>query len=285
MMNSKFYVSNCPLGHKSNLVNTTLKMREGFFLRLCSACGQLVSSCTKEIYDSTMKEFDVPEGTSPMGRAVSRANKLFGDRLVLVQKYLRKPVERIKLLDLGCSSGDFLEVANKMGFKAEGLEPAKQAALAAQRKGLKVHIGTIENHNFSVNSFDCITLFEVIEHVLDPVSLLKHCHNILTPGGIIMIGTGNANSLTTKIMKHRWDYFDMSKHGGHISFYNNESIKMLAELSNFKLLSIKTRSLKFFERNETSTLIYKTTKLMAQILCLPVKWFNCGHDMLAVFQK
>lgn len=227
----------------------------------------------------------MPEGTSPSGKAVTRANQLYKGRLKLIRSHLGKPAEKIKLLDLGCSSGDFLAAAKSLGFQVEGLEPAPQAAETARNKGLTVHIGRIEDQNLALNSFDAITLFEVIEHIADPVSLLNHCQKILKPGGIMMIGTGNTQSWTAKIMKHRWDYFDMAKHGGHISFYNRESITMLAEKCNFKTLFLKTRALKFFERDETSAPIYKTTKFISEIFSLPAKWLNRGHDMLVILQK
>ena len=176
-MSKNYYLKDCPLGHKSSLFNSTFQLPEGT-LRSCSSCGQLVSSCTKEVYDSTMQEFDTPEGTSPSGKAIKRAFKVASSQLKLIQRYLKKPAEDIKLLDLGCSSGSFLEAAKQLGFQVEGLEPAHKAAMTAREKGFTVHIGTIDSIHLPANSFDAITLFEVIEHIPDPVMLLNHCSRI-----------------------------------------------------------------------------------------------------------
>lgn len=284
-MNPNYYLETCPLGHDaSKLRHSSLIMREGA-LRSCDVCGQLVSACTKEVYDSTMQEFDTPEGTWPGHKSIGRAYKVSKARLELIAGYLHKSPQEIKLLDLGCSSGSFLEVAKTMGFKAEGLEPAYSAAKAAQEKGFTVHIGTIESVNLPEKSFDAITLFEVIEHIPNPVILLNHCRRILKPGGVIMIGTANTHSWTRKIMKTRWDYFDMAQHGGHISFFNKKSMKMLASICHLKPIYIKTRALKFFERHETSNVIYRVTKVVSELLSPVAKWLNLGHDMLAILQR
>ncbi len=285
-MSKLFYLPDCPLGHSSSLVNSTFSLPEGI-LRACKTCGQLVSSCTQEVYDSTMQEFDTPEGTAPSGKAIKRANKVGIFRLKLIQRYLNKPRRDIKLLDLGCSSGSFLEVVQKFGFQAEGLEPAQKAAMSARELGFTIHIGTIDSVLLPENSFDVITLFEVIEHIPDPVSLLNHCKRILKPGGLIMIGTGNTDSWTVKVMKEHWEYFDMGKHGGHISFFNKNSIKTLASICKLKPIYVKTRAFKFFEKNKNGrlSLSQKIGKIIPELLNLPARWFNCGHDMLAILQK
>jgi 2-polyprenyl-3-methyl-5-hydroxy-6-metoxy-1,4-benzoquinol methylase len=283
-MSKSYYLPDCPLGHQASLQPTNFAVAEGF-LRACNICGQLVSSCTQEVYDSTMQEFDTPEGTAPSGKAIQRSFKVASSQLGLIQHYLKKPAPMIKLLDLGCSSGAFLEVARELGFQAEGLEPAHQAAITAQQKGFTVHIGTIESVHLPENSFDAITLFEVIEHIKDPVMLLNACQRILKPGGVIMIGTGNTDSWTVKIMKARWEYFDMGKHGGHISFFNKSSIKMLATQCKLKPVYVKTRAFKFFEKEGKTTGWQKIGKLVPEILNWPTRWFNVGHDMLTILQK
>lgn len=280
-----YYVPNCPLGHAEALQLTNLLVKEGA-LRSCAVCGQLVSSCDQQTYNNTMQEFDTPSGTTQTtGAALARGSKVHSQRLNLIKTKLNKPAAQIKLLDLGCSSGAFLEAARSMNFQAEGVEPAAQAAQTAITKGFTVHIGLIEDLNLPANSFDVITLFEVIEHVPEPVQMLNACAALLKPGGLIMIGTGNTNSWTVKTMRTRWDYFDMSKHGGHISFYNKNSMRMLAQLCNLRVVYLRTRALKFFEKNTTSKFIYKLTKLGSELLSLPAKWFNCGHDMLVILQK
>lgn len=283
-MNIHHYITCCPVGHPSILRYTTVELREGV-LRCCSTCQQLISSCSKETYETTMQQFNTALGTLPSGKAIKRAFKNFKSRLQLIEQHLNKSSHNIKLLDLGCSSGAFLEVARQLGFQAEGLEPAYKAAMTAKEKGLTVHIGTIEEDSLPENSFDVITLFEVIEHIADPVRMLKHCYRILKPGGIIMIGTGNTHSWTAKIMKKRWDYYDMQKHGGHISFFNKYSIQLLGKMCHLNTIYLKTRAIKFYEKEELSKPLYRITKLCSEIISVFTKWFNVGHDMLTIFQK
>ena len=100
-----------------------------------------------------------------------------------------------------------------------------------------------------------------------------------------MIGTGNTDSWTVKIMKARWEYFDIGKHGGHISFFNKHSIKVLARICKFKPIYVQTRAFKFFEKDKSSGLWQKIGKVIPELLNLPTRWFNSGHDMLAILQK
>jgi 2-polyprenyl-3-methyl-5-hydroxy-6-metoxy-1,4-benzoquinol methylase len=232
-----------------------------------------------------MTEFDNPEGTLPDRDSVQRHFRRARKWLFQIAAKLNKPNHEIRLLDVGCSSGAFLQVACRLGFIAEGIEPAPQAAQSANDSGLKVQQGVLEDIKFPSHTFDVVTMFEVIEHIKDAYSLFKECFRIIKPGGLLLVGTANTDSWTASIMKARWEYFDISRHGGHISFFNPQSIRVLAKRSGFKIESLKTHSVRFLEKEDASPVFYRMAKIIAELMNLPSKIFGKGHDMLIFMQK
>jgi 2-polyprenyl-3-methyl-5-hydroxy-6-metoxy-1,4-benzoquinol methylase len=194
---------------------------------------------------------------------------------------LNKSLRDLRLLDVGCSSGATVWIAQNMGLQAEGVEPMEQPIAKAKEMGLNVHHGLLHEIALPDNSFDVITLFEVVEHIEHPINLLNECHRILRPGGILVIGTGNTASWTQMIRGNAWDFFDMQQHGSHISFFNCQSITALAKNTGFGIEKIKTAGVKFFQREELPYLPYRLSKLLAEILNAPAILFKRGHQMEA----
>jgi 2-polyprenyl-3-methyl-5-hydroxy-6-metoxy-1,4-benzoquinol methylase len=205
------YIEECPIGCTAPIAATSIVLPEGPLSR-CPGCGQLVSRCSEERYQMSMSEFDDPRGTLPNPDSAERRFKRSRKCLLNIARMLNKPCRDIRLLDVGCSTGYFISVADRLGFVAEGVEPAPLAAQAACAAGLRVHQGSLEELSLPGDTFDAVTLFEVVEHVKHPVPLLKECHRILRPAGVLVIGTGNAASWTASFMKADWEYFHIAKH-------------------------------------------------------------------------
>lgn len=251
----------------------------------CPECGQLVSQVSAERYWETMKQFDSPDFNQPSLQERERRFKLARRRLKRIAALLAKPVSDIRIVDVGCSRGQFVEFADRLGFDAEGVEPAPHIAAAALASGLKVHQGLLEEQGFPDKSFDAVTLFEVIEHLREPLSLLRECHRILKPRGILLVGTGNTVSWTVAAMKARWDYFHIAKDAGHISFYNPKSMQRLAVASGFAVERIETARVRFNEKNDVPHWLYVLSKVTAELLNLPARIAGKGHDMLAYLRR
>ena len=277
------FLNTCPAGCNAPLETTGYVLPEGALLR-CGACGQLLSQCTQARYWESMQEFDDPQGTLPKAGSEGgrlRRSKKFLDRIAAL---LVQPPGEIHLLDVGCSSGAFLHAAVKLGFRAEGVEPALQAAATAQAAGLKVHQGLLQEAGYADGQFDAITLFEVIEHLQQPQDLLKECRRILRPGGILLIGTGNTDSWSMAALGARWEYLHIAKHGGHVSFFNPGSIASLAQRSGFSVAAVRTRGVRFCEKGDCANPIYRSVKLAGELLNIFAVLLNKGHDM-AVYLK
>jgi 2-polyprenyl-3-methyl-5-hydroxy-6-metoxy-1,4-benzoquinol methylase len=278
------YVNTCPVGCDAPLETTAYILPEGSLLR-CSACGQLISQCAEASFWQSMQEFDDPQGTLPAAGSKQRRFKRSKSFLDKIAKLLSQTPEQIRLLDVGCSSGAFLNTAVQLGFRAEGVEPAPKAAATAQAAGLNVRQGLLQEAGYADGQFDAITLFEVIEHLQQPLELLQECRRILRPGGILLIGTGNAASWSMAAMGARWEYLHIAKHGGHVSFFSPESIALLGQRAGFSVAALHTRGVRFYEQGDCAQPVYRVAKVGAELLNIFAALLNKGHDMAVYFRK
>jgi len=101
-----------------------------------------------------------------------------------------------RVLDVGCGPGAFLEAARAEGFDPFGLEVSEEAAASARRRlGSRIAVGPIEQAPWREGAFDAVTLWDVLEHLRDPVAVLARVHRLLRPGGWIALETPDAQSL------------------------------------------------------------------------------------------
>jgi 2-polyprenyl-3-methyl-5-hydroxy-6-metoxy-1,4-benzoquinol methylase len=229
-----------------------------------------------------LREFDTREGTRLTGKDRERQKKRISRLLTRASRILGR--QEIRLLDVGCSSGSLLEIAADLGFSVCGVEPAPKAAMSARSLGFDVRCGFLDQARFPDSSFDLVTLFEVIEHVPEPLPLMREIQRILRPHGLCLLGTGNARSWTSRFLGAEWEYFDMNRHGGHVSFYNPASLRLLAQGSGFEVIDLQTKRVTLADKEKTPRL-YFLAKVFQEILAGPVRWLGWGHDMLAVLRK
>jgi 2-polyprenyl-3-methyl-5-hydroxy-6-metoxy-1,4-benzoquinol methylase len=274
------YIKSCPIGCTKDIVDTNIILPEGC-LKKCTNCFHFFSQCDEKQYTSSTKnEFDTSEGTWPPPKNMARMKRTTKKTLGRAKKILQQNLKNLKLLDIGCSNGAFIFVANDtIGIECEGVEPAKNAVTAAKKMGLHVYHGYLKECNLSDKMYDIITLFEVIEHLKDPVSLLKECRRLLKDNGVIVIRTANTDCWTTKMLKGGWHYFSINKHGGHISFFCLKSIKTLANNTGFRIKKTYTHSVSLSQEHTDSYIKYRSLKLISELLNLPAKLTKNGEEM------
>lgn len=98
-----------------------------------------------------------------------------------------------RLLDAGCGVGYFLERARSAGYQVAGLDPNPEAVAGANSRGLEVFLGSLEEFAKTVppESFDVVTLFDVLEHFDDPREMVRAAVSLLKPGGGLVVTTPN----------------------------------------------------------------------------------------------
>jgi SAM-dependent methyltransferase len=104
-----------------------------------------------------------------------------------------------RLLDIGCQKGEFMLRMNQRGWQVQGVELSRKAP---NLFGLPIFYGRLEDADFPPGSFDLITLWAVLEHVHDPVGLLRCLARLLQPGGRAFVLVPNFRSLPARLMRH-----------------------------------------------------------------------------------
>jgi 2-polyprenyl-3-methyl-5-hydroxy-6-metoxy-1,4-benzoquinol methylase len=155
------------------------------------------------------------------------------DRLIM---YL-PPQTDGRVVDVGCGSGATLDQLRKLGWRVEGVDSDPKAAAAASSRGLRVHLGSLPDQRYPDGSMDAVTMSHVIEHVLDPVSLLRECRRVLKPDGRLIVVTPNAGSLGHIRYGAAWRGLEPPR---HLQVFTGPSLRRAAETAGLWPVMLRT---------------------------------------------
>ncbi|WP_298258693.1 class I SAM-dependent methyltransferase [Bradyrhizobium sp.] len=216
-----------------------------FSILKCSTCGQMVTSPMLSEQDlPALYSRYYPRGNADVAAIEREAELVLAPDAAKARHrngtdnqghYFVRPAQ--KVLDIGCGSCiSLLEIRN-LGGEAFGIETDPNVRAIADHFGLNVHIGSIHDNPFPGHDFDLIVLNQVIEHVPDPIALLKLVRSRLRPQGKVILGTPNSGSLNKMISGRKWLNWHIPYHLHH---YNKASFKRIAEKAGYNVLSIQT---------------------------------------------
>ena len=140
------------------------------------------------------------------------------------------------LLDIGCSSGTFLDIARQKDYKTYGVELNDAEVKLAKAKKHIVYNDLLENISFDMN-FDVISMWDVFEHIKDGEFYLNYMKNLLSEDGVIYLQIPSSDSLAAKILRQDCNMFDGLE---HVNIYGVDTIHALAKKCNLEVLSLKT---------------------------------------------
>jgi 2-polyprenyl-3-methyl-5-hydroxy-6-metoxy-1,4-benzoquinol methylase len=144
--------------------------------------GEMLSD-TVEFFDEYGSDF----AEDNVIKAFRRAVRLIGER-----------IEPGKILDVGPGTGVFLHLCEAAGWIPLGIDITTQSAEKARAEfNIPVDIGNFFHVTYDAESFDCISMNDVLEHSLNPVEFLQRAHELLRPGGLVSVAVPNQNSLLT----------------------------------------------------------------------------------------
>ena len=171
----------------------------GFDIVACETCGfrhVLPLPTAKEqraAYEEAYYRDEKPTYLTRAREDAEWSRLAWDDRLSLFEDLLKPEATRaLSVLDIGCGPGWFLKIAADRGWKTQGIEPSRQAAEHAQSIGLNIINAMFDETTApSVDCADVVHLNNMLEHVADPIALLRLAIARAWPGGLICVGVPN----------------------------------------------------------------------------------------------
>jgi 2-polyprenyl-3-methyl-5-hydroxy-6-metoxy-1,4-benzoquinol methylase len=189
----------------------------------------------------------------------------------LIQEY----ASGTNLLDIGCAQGFFLYNASKAGYTTKGIEISQDAAEYAMKEfGLDIEAKPFEELRFPENHFDVVTLWQVLEHVPYPLTVLKEVHRILRPGGLLVVSTPDIGGMPAKILRERW--WDIKRL--HINQFTTKTLTDILQSGGFKNISsvsyrgfvslsiLLTMTLKYMGAYERLKALFNPDSILGKVL-------------------
>ena len=141
------------------------------------------------------------------------------------------------LLDIGCSSGYFLSIAAQQGYTAFGIEPNSREAGYALKNGVNVIGSTIDNLSDGKEIFNVITLWDVLEHIQQPVDYLSALRPLLSRHGLVFVQVPTSDSLAARILRENCNMFDGIE---HLTLFSRGSLDIAFQKAGFTCLARST---------------------------------------------
>ncbi|MFC3096484.1 class I SAM-dependent methyltransferase [Alteraurantiacibacter palmitatis] len=143
----------------------------------------------------------------------------------------------LRLLDIGCSNGLFLDEARKAGYDAHGAELSPEtSAFARTHFGLPVHSGDWRDAGYADGSFDVVTLFDVIEHLTDPMTELREVRRLLKPGGLLLQSTPDIDGLFPRLsykVAKAIDYWPHPEPPWHLFQFSTRTLSAMTQKAGY----------------------------------------------------
>jgi 2-polyprenyl-3-methyl-5-hydroxy-6-metoxy-1,4-benzoquinol methylase len=157
----------------------------------------------------------------------------FTDSLRLVRRFAPSG----KLLDVGCHVGTFLELAERKGFEVAGVEPSRWASEQANaRLQGTVFCGAVEDAPIPADTFDAVTIWDVIEHLPDPASDLRAIWAALRPGGVVAISTMDVDALFPRLAGKRWPWYMQM----HLVYFSRTTLCEILRREGFHIADVRS---------------------------------------------
>lgn len=207
----------------------TLRIREGDFLVVrCKSCGLTFllnppdeSAIYEDYYKIEFKGDDYRED-SPLGhlREIFEINE---QRTAFIKKF-EGEVDNFKVLDIGCGSGLFLKSCKDAGLRGEGIDVSSNALKFARDEfGLEVFNKTTDELISEGKRYDVITMWHVLEHIMEPTIELRKIKELLTPRGYLVAEVPNFNSIKFKLSGKKWKGGNHPLY--HRSFFTSSTLR------------------------------------------------------------
>lgn len=198
-----------------------------------------------------------------------------------------------KVLDVGCATGQFLDVAKDRGWQAEGIDVSKWACNYLTERGYQdIYNCTLEESGFAENSFDAVHMSHVLEHIPAPALFLGEVHRILKPAGLVMIEVPNESLFP---LNYRLINFLLPKNlpprkapRSHLSLFTKSTLRNILKANNLNPILVRTEGFATGSRTETPVFKKRSPLVRAALLLCRLRvdvFLGMGRYIVAAAQK
>ena len=217
--------------NKFHIIHKGVRDNPSLDVLKCDACGlvRLSEIVTDDTYyvNALMRENDTEEDLSQI-RTTARPDDY---RRYL---FLRRLIENKTLLDFGCGAGGVLQYAQNEAKKVYGVELETTMYKELNKEGIRCFQTLEEAYSEIKGKIDVVTLFHVLEHLKDPIKILKGLKEVLSENGKIVIEVPNANDALLAVYENKC-FSDFTYWESHLYLYDNITLKMLMDKAGLKV--------------------------------------------------
>lgn len=221
---------------------------EVFDLYRCSAC-KFLFTYNYPAEDKIGKYYESDEYISHSDTSQGVVNTLYQVARKFMLKRKRNLIRNVTgikkgtLLDIGSGTGHFANVMKESGWQLSGIE-INRKALDYSIQTFNLDVASPEQiPSLKSESFDCITLWHVLEHFHDKYKYASYISRLLKPDGICVVALPNSNSSDAKHYREFWAAYDVPRHLWHFS---PDTFRLFCKKAGLEVVSIKTLPLDVF---------------------------------------
>ena len=200
------------------LETVRLYLKFGWGIERCRRCGLVYANPRapeSEILRRYSRDYFWNEYLPAVGAPGGRVDPDFidGRHAPMLQLVRSRAPRGRRLLEVGTGAGLFLKAAERAGWEVAGLELSEAAAeFARERLGLDVRQERAEAMTCAAGSFDAAVMFDVIEHLFDPRTVLEAVRRALAPGGALVVSTPNFDAFSRAALGSAWAVLSPLEH-------------------------------------------------------------------------
>lgn len=191
-----------------------------------------------------------------------------------------------RLLDVGCATGSFLLLARQRGWECQGVEISPfAAAVARERCGCEVFCGQLSEMPIDEDGFDAVTMWDLLEHLPNPVETLTRASQLLKPSGMLLVNTPNEASLLRRLARLLYrgtagrvtGPVNRLYHDYHLLYFSADSLRFALERAGFDVACLETKHIPLSRGR-----IPAVTKMAMKVLSLAERALDAEYELLAL---
>ena len=220
---------------KYNKRTTGVRDNSNIDILECSDCGLVYLSSLDHIQDEYYEESGMHDNKEPNIDNWLKETEFDDKRRY---DFVKEKIANKNVLDFGCGIGGFIEMAKKSARNISGVELDRALQSSFQERGLNVFLNLKEAKEQSKKKYDVITAFHVVEHLQDPIEILKDLSELLTKNGEVVIEIPNSNDALLTLYENE-TFQNFTYWSLHLFLFNKKTVTELIKQAGLKLNWIK----------------------------------------------